>query len=86
MPPSELERTEALMRREAYRRAGAQARSLGVPRNKNPFQRPAVNESEQEMLAVLASHWRDGWDTWQPPRPQRGPQRLPESAKKGPPG
>jgi hypothetical protein len=60
MPPSELERAEALMRREAYRKAGAQARSLGVPRNKNPFERPAVNESEQEMLAVLASHWRDG--------------------------
>ena len=28
--PSELKRTESLMQREAYERAGAQARSLGV--------------------------------------------------------
>ena len=68
--PSELKRTESLMQREAYERAGAQARSLGVPRHKNPFVRLLAHDAERERLGVLAEHWWRGWDQ-SVPRPAR---------------
>ena len=71
--PSELKRTESLMQREAYERAGAQARSLGVPRHKNPFVRVLAHDAERERLGVLAEHWWRGWDQWTPPPPRHLP-------------
>ncbi|MEO7338405.1 MAG: hypothetical protein ABIV63_17670 [Caldimonas sp.] len=54
------------MQKEAFERAGAQARSLGVPRSKNPFVRVLTHESDRERLSALADHWWRGWDSWSP--------------------
>jgi len=77
--PSELKRTESLMQREAYERAGAQARSLGVPRHKNPFVRVLAHDAERERLGVLAEHWWRGWDQWTPRPPRQLPPTHPST-------
>jgi len=61
-----LERIEKKMQREAYERAGLEARALGVPRQKNPFVRtggsPFFDPAEGERMQALAEHWWRGWD------------------------
>ena len=69
---SELERIGLRMQREAYERAGAQARRLGVRRKDNPFLRADATPAEQERLSTLAAHWWRGWDSLQPYVSSRG--------------
>ena len=64
----EIQRAERLMQRETFEQAGARARSLGVPRDGNPFVKRETPYVDQERLKVLAEHWWNGWDRWTPPR------------------
>ena len=63
---SSLERIEKKMQREAYERAGLEARVLGVPRHKNPYVRAGgtafFDPAEGERMQALAEHWWRGWD------------------------
>ena len=57
------------MQREAYEQAGAEARSLGVAREGNPFLRKTSGPLEADRLKRLAAYWWKGWD--EAPRKRR---------------
>ena len=51
--------------RASYEGAGREAYALGVPRNANPFTRPAypqAPESDRQRRELLADYWWCGWD------------------------
>lgn len=50
------------MQREAYELAGAEARSLGVAREDNPFLRKTYGPLESDRMKLLAGYWWKGWD------------------------
>ena len=64
----EIQRAERLMQRETFEQAGARARSLGVPRDANPFVKRETPYVDEARLKVLAEHWWNGWDRWTPRR------------------
>ncbi|MEO6744579.1 MAG: hypothetical protein ABIS28_04865 [Caldimonas sp.] len=64
----EIQRAERLMQRETFEQAGGRARSLGVPRDANPFVKRETPYVDEGRLKVLAEHWWNGWDRWTPRR------------------
>ena len=72
----EIQRAERLMQRETFEKAGARDRSLGVPRDGNPFVKRETPYVDQERLKVLAEHWWNGWDRWTPPRRAAPPRKA----------
>lgn len=63
------------MRKEAYERAGFEARSAGLSRKDNPYAPPRAlatrGSADAETLRVLAEHWWRGWDSNQCGRSRR---------------